>query len=211
MTDYRGVVLPRPDRGQPFVINSLSSMTTDVADITNDKNFGIALDQHVTVSVAALDTTKTAPGWIHSKASKPVDAGTLAKRWLIPANHAARTVDRTTQRGVCTMLNPTLSCCFLTNDRMLHYARMPHPVFGNTMFAWTEPKKSNKCCQVFATNFGWARAHPFKRKGEAHEALSLMFKRDGVLPEMILDGSKEQVEGAFKHELKEVYCHLHGT
>jgi hypothetical protein len=62
MTDYRRVVMPCPDRGQPFVINALFSMTTDVADINNDENFGIALDQHVTVSVAALDTTKTASG-----------------------------------------------------------------------------------------------------------------------------------------------------
>jgi hypothetical protein len=97
MTDYREVVLPCPDRVQPFVINAVSSMTTDAADITNDENFGIALEQHVTVSVAALDTTKTAPGQIHSNASKPVDAETLAKRWLIPANHATRTVNRTTQ------------------------------------------------------------------------------------------------------------------
>ncbi len=109
MTDYRGVVLPHPDRGQPFVINALSSMTTDAADITNDENFGIALDQHVTVSVATLGTTKTAPSWVHSKAGKPVDAETLAKRWLIPANRAARTVDRITQQGFCTMLNPTLA------------------------------------------------------------------------------------------------------
>jgi hypothetical protein len=79
-------------------------MTTDAADITNDENFGIALDQHVTVSFAALDTTKTAPSRIHSKAGKPVDAKTLAKRWLIPANRAARTVDRMTQQGVCAML-----------------------------------------------------------------------------------------------------------
>ncbi len=211
MTDYRGVVVPRPDRGQPFVINTLSSMTTDIADITNDENFGIALDQHVTVSIAALDTTKTAPGWIHSKAGKPVDAETLAKGWLIPANRAARTLDRTTQQGVCTMLNPTLSCRFLTNNRMLRYPRMPHPVFGNTMFAGMESKNGNKCCQVFATNFGWARAHPLKQKGEAHEALSLMFKRGSVLPEMILDGSKEQVKGAFKRKLKVVNCHLHMT
>jgi hypothetical protein len=42
-------------------------MMTDAADITDDENFGIALEQHVTVSVAALDMTKTAPGWIHSK------------------------------------------------------------------------------------------------------------------------------------------------
>ncbi len=93
MTEYRGVVLHRPDRGQPFVINALSSMMTDAADITNDENFGIAFEQHVTVSVATLDTTKTASSRIHSKAGKPVDAETLAKRWLISANCAARTVD----------------------------------------------------------------------------------------------------------------------
>jgi hypothetical protein len=93
MTDYRGVVLPRPDRGQPFIINALSSMTTNATDITDDEIFGIALEQHVTVSVAAIDTTKTAPGQIHSKASKPVDAERLAKHWLIPASCAARTVD----------------------------------------------------------------------------------------------------------------------
>ncbi len=79
------------------------------------------------------------------------------------------------------------------------------------MFAGTESKNGNKCCQVFATNFGWARAHPLKQKGEAHEALSLMFKRDGVPPEMILDGAKEQAEGAFKRKLKEVNCHLRVT
>ncbi len=100
MIDYRRVVLPRPDREQPFVINALSSMMTDAADITNNENFDIALEQQVTVSVAALDTTKTAPGQIYSKAGKPVDAETLATCWLIPANHAARTVDQTTQRGV---------------------------------------------------------------------------------------------------------------
>jgi hypothetical protein len=93
MTDYRGVVLTRPDRGQLFVITTLSSMMTDAADITNDENFGIALKQHVTVSIAALDTTKTAPSQIHSKASKPVDAEMLAKCWLIPANRATRTVN----------------------------------------------------------------------------------------------------------------------
>jgi hypothetical protein len=94
---------------------------------------------------------------------------------------------------------------------MLHYPRMPHPVFGNTMFAGTESKNGNKCCQVFATNFCWAYAHSLKQKGEAHEALMLMFKRDGVPPEMILDGSKEQVKGAFRHKLKEVNCRLRVT
>jgi hypothetical protein len=41
--------------------------------------------------------------------------------------------------------------------------------------------------------------------------LSLMFKRDGVPPKMIIDGSKEQVKGVFRHKLKEVNCHMHVT
>ncbi len=94
---------------------------------------------------------------------------------------------------------------------MLHYPCMPHPVFGNNMFAGTESKNGNKCCQVFATNFGRARAHPLKRKGEAHEELLLMFKRDRVPPKMILDGSKEPVKGVFRHKLKEVNCHMRVT
>ena len=41
--------------------------------------------------------------------------------------------------------------------------------------------------------------------------LLLMFKCDGVLPKMILDGSKEQVKGVFKLKLKEENCHMHVT
>jgi hypothetical protein len=38
-----------------------------------------------------------------------------------------------------------------------------------------------------------------------------MFKRDGVPPKMILDGSKEQVKGVFRRKLKEVNCHMQVT
>jgi hypothetical protein len=41
--------------------------------------------------------------------------------------------------------------------------------------------------------------------------LLLMFKCDGVLPKMILDGSKEQVKGVFKRKLIGVNCHMHIT
>ncbi len=99
MTNFRGTTISRPDRGQSFVINSLSSMTSYAADITDNENFGLALDMQVTISVATLDTTKTKPGGIHSKAGKPVDAEMLAKRWMIPAKRANATVTKTTQGG----------------------------------------------------------------------------------------------------------------
>jgi hypothetical protein len=110
-------------------------------------------------------------------------------------------------------------------------------MFGNTMFIRTKSKKKNKCCQVFATNFGWSHAHPLRQGGKVHEALLLTFKCDGVPPEMILnglkeqvkgnckllymlisygvppemilDGLKEQAKGNFKPKLKEINCHSH--
>ena len=50
-----------------------------------------------------------------------------------------------------------------------------------------------------------------KRKYEAHEELSLMFQRDGVLPQIIFDGSKEQVGGDFARKCKEDGCYLKQT
>ncbi len=51
--------------------------------------------------------------------------------------------------------------------------------------------------QAYATSFGWARAHPMKRKGDAHETLSLVFQHDGVPPTMVTNDSKEQTKGEF--------------
>jgi len=118
----------------------------------------------------------------------------------------------TTQRGVRTCLNPALSRRFPTNDRMLRYKRLPHTVFfTDTMFASTTSRQGNKMAQIYSTSFGWSRAHPMKRKGEAHETLSLMFHRDGVPPTMVTDGSKEQTLGEFRRKLREADCHLRVT
>jgi hypothetical protein len=60
-------------------------------------------------------------------------------------------------------------------------------------------------------SFGWARAHPMTRKGEAHETLSLLFRRDGVPPTMVFDGLNEQCKGDFKRKLREADCHARQT
>ena len=46
------------------------------------------------------------------------------------------------------------------------------------------------------------------KKGGAHEALSLLFQRDGVPLKMIVDGSKEQNLDDFKRNIAEAGCHL---
>ncbi len=126
---------------------------------------------------------------------------------MIAPDRAKKTVQRTMQQGVHTCLNPMLAQRFPTNDQMLCYKQLPHTTFADTMFAGTPSCRGNKCAQVFAASFGWARAHPMTRKGEAHETLSLLFHRDGVPPNMVLDGSKEQCKGDFKRKLHEADYH----
>jgi hypothetical protein len=113
----------------------------------------------------------------------------------------------TTQRGVRTCLNPTLSRQFPTNDRMLWYKHVLHTMFCDTLFAGSILRQGNKMAQAYSTSFGWAHAHPMNRKGGAHETLSLVFQRNGVPPTMVTNDSKEQTKEEFRCKLKEADCH----
>ena len=82
----------------------------------------------------------------------------LAQRWMIPIDRAKRTVKKTSQRGIRKILHPGSSVC--------------RP---DTLIAGTVSKRGNKYSQVFGTSFGWTRSYPIATKGQAHEALSLLF------------------------------------
>jgi hypothetical protein len=47
-----------------------------------------------------------------------------------------------------------------------------------------------------------------KIESEAHDALSLLFHRDGVRNVMVMDGAKAQVEGEFRRKLCNAVCHI---
>ena len=49
------------------------------------------------------------------------------------------------------------------------------------------------------------------KKGDAHEALSMLFQRDGVPPKIVVDGSKEQTLGVYKSKVSEAGCCLRHT
>ena len=90
----------------------------------------------------------------------------------------------------------------------MRYQRFPHNFFGDTLTTGTTSKRGKKYAEVFATTSGWTRAFPMKSKIEFYEKLSLMFQRDGVPPQTIVDVSKEQMEGDFAHKIKEAGCYL---
>ena len=140
------------------------------------------------ITIASVKVTERRTG---------IDPVTLARNWGIGLETAKRTVNATTQRGIQTVLHPTLSRQFHTNDRQLRYRRLPVDCFTDTMFSTVVSRRMNKCAQVFSMPNGWCRAYPMRTKSQAHEALSLLFQREGVPNVMIMDGANEQVKGEF--------------
>jgi hypothetical protein len=90
---------------------------------------------------------------------------------------------------------------------MLWYKRVLHTMFSDTLLAGSISQQGNKMAQAYAASFGWACAHPMKRKRGAPETLSLVFQRNGVPPTMVTDDSKKQTKREFKCKLKDADCH----
>ena len=117
-------------------------------------------------------------GTIQYNKRKQIDCNNLARRWSISRDKAIATVKNTTHRGVISVLHPTLSRRYPTNDKMLRYKGMTHPVFSDTLQAGTKSACGNIYGQDFFARFGWSKCHPMKKKSESHDTLSMVFKRD---------------------------------
>jgi hypothetical protein len=94
-------------RGQvpTLIVNELQSLTTDLADMMHDCNFHQVLTSHVVVSSANASLS----GHVQLCKAVPIDFMTLVARWMIATERAKKTVQLTTQGGVCTCLNPMLA------------------------------------------------------------------------------------------------------
>ena len=158
-----------------------------------------------------LVTDPSAIAKIQTKQHKGIEPQVLARRWGIGIEAAINTINRTTQRGVRTVLHPSLSRRFWTNDRQLRYRRLPIDIFADTMFSDTKSRRSNTCAEVYCARNGWKRAFPMKTKAQAHETLSLLFARDGAPASIIVDGAKEQTMGNFCQKVREAGVHIKTT
>ena len=59
----------------------------------------------------------------------------LARRWGTQLATAKRTMDATTQHGVCSILNPTMTRMYRTNDQQLCYFRLLQDIFTDRLKA----------------------------------------------------------------------------
>ena len=76
----------------------MDSNLHDVSPALVDGSFATAMEDSVTI--ASIKVTERKPG---------IDPVTLARNWGIGLETAKRTVNATTQRGIQTVLHPTLS------------------------------------------------------------------------------------------------------
>ena len=197
-TDVTGSLLlcPNSTVGQYLIINQVKlSKNVDAADLNADDNFAAALQSNVNITVAQLSFKPNNPaavseisnstnryGTIQFNKRKQFDDNTLARRWEIYSDNSRATVKYMTQQRVRSVLYPTLSLQYPTNDRMLQYKLMPHPVFSVTLKAGTKSARGNIYGQAYCTSFGWSRFQTMRKKGEAHNNLSMVFTHDDVPP-----------------------------
>ena len=83
----------------------------------------------------------------------------------------------------------------------MRYKRLPQTVFAYTMEAGVVSNLQNNYAQAYCTQYGLSRVHPIRLKKYAHETLSLIFKWDGVPPNIFFGNSKEQTLGKFAKKM----------
>jgi len=94
--------------GRRFI--NLVTTSAQSTDFTSNEYSHIALQALVNVSRVKVGDSRRAIG--HEL---------LTDKWMVSPEVARRTLERTTQRGVQTILHQSLSRCFRTNDRQLHH------------------------------------------------------------------------------------------
>ena len=197
MTDSYGRMVHRTTRTA-----SLEVIPEEIAEF----HFGHALEKTVKISVLSMNALSS------QKDRRTITAQQLAKNWKISLSAAEKTASATTQYGIRSIANPSLSRRFRTNDRQLRYRRIPYDVYTDTMQAQvTSHRRKNKYCQIFCTRFGWVRAYPMQRKSDAHFGLSNMAQQVGVPISLVMDGAREQTHATFRKKAREMGCHVKQT
>ncbi len=216
--DARGMVHDTGDESNRRFISSVRVSRDQACGFINRNSQCSAIlteidpNLHADYFVESLERNVKVSSTTTGKRKGNLTAERLAKNWSISLDSAKQTLKVTTQRGVRTTANPSLSRRFRTNDRQLRYRRLRCDMYTDTLDAKTVmSKRGNKYAQIFATRFGWYRAFPLKAKSEAHQAVSILFARDGVPNVMVMDGAREQTLGDFRRKCREAGCHIKQT
>ena len=145
MTDLRGKVINNETiiRGRR-IINTLSFIEDHAVDFIDNDDFYKALNAKVNVD--KVEASKGRHGFISDY---------LYRKLLNSPEAARRNVHHTTQQGIMTIMHPSLSRTFKTNDRVLRYNRLQHSVFTYIVQAGNFSRRGKRYAQVYSTESVW--------------------------------------------------------
>ena len=135
MTDSSGKLIDRPVKwGNEHIIAALHTLPQGEHPATY---FGLALAKTVNTPTPRIASKGKDPVSVKvlntSSRRNSTSPQLLARRWGTHIETSKRTLDATTQRGVRSVLNSTMTCRYRTNDRQLRYRRLSHDMFTDTL------------------------------------------------------------------------------
>ena len=211
MTDLAGKLIKKPGKwGNERIITTLKTLLQGKQTATD---FGLALARTVNASTPTIPykgkETVSSKVLNTSRRRNSMSPKLLARRWGTHHETAKRTMEATTQHGVRSVMNPTMTHRYQKNNRLLRYRRLSHDMFTDRLEAsvcsWF---RQNRYAQVFATAFGWCCVYPMRKRRDAHHGLSLMAAQDDIPPHLIMDGSEEQTIGEFRKKARMFGSHI---
>ena len=166
----------------PLLENSqISSVLHKISLVLNARTLFLKSVSHTSSSLTQSDKKNV------------MDHYKLAKNWKIGTETAKKTLKATTERGIRTMLHPTLNRRFKTNDRMFRYRGLNTDMYTDTMFASKKSLRGNNCGQIYVNDLDFTKKIPMKDRTEVPATVSQFVREEGVPITLILDGDREQI------------------
>ena len=118
----------------------------DISNIIVDDKFRMELQRNVNIShISSIN---------NSQQNNRIGPEELATRWNIVLEISKKAVEVTTQRGIRTVDNPTLSRIFRMNDRKLGYRQLNANILTYTLFSSVKSKQGNVCARSIVIVLG---------------------------------------------------------
>ena len=194
--------------------SAVPRVLSDISNTLNDNLFVSAIRSTVETTYDDFVQSKITPevtkNKVASTKSKPrykLSPEILSQKWNIGLEAAKRTLQVTTQRGLKTVVDPSIARRWGTNDRSMRYNRLKSDLFTDYMFANTTSIRGNNGGQVYTNSTDWIKIYPTSSKGDCHETFDLLAHREGVPDTLISDQAKEETMGQMRKKVREAGVH----
>ena len=193
-------------------ISAVPRTSSDASNTLHDRLFVSAVRSKVEVTHDEFVQSKITPkpmkvASAKSKQRCKLTPETLSKKWNAGLEAAKRTLRVTTQRGIKTVADPSMSRRWGTNDRSMRHNRLKSDLFTDCMFANTTSTRGDTGGQVHANSMDWIKIHPTASKGDCHETFDLLAHREGVPDILISDQAREETMGRMRKKVRKAGVH----